>query len=307
MTASYRGQVATAFEVLAEGLAPFVDERMTSAFPDDDWILMAAAKLGKRRDVLVSLSDPHFQLEVLNRWWGPAFARSLGDETRATIAELRTARNHWAHPDEDHPFDLDYATRIHHNAEDVLRAIDSPLADRIGELAEQLRWTGIRDVARDKGLSETEAIMQQMAQVQKEYDELQSQLDEAKAQAQNASGRTRAVSRQLAELQSQYAAVAGLRDQYEELQRQLEEERRSREQVSEDTTAVRDQLAAAEMALVGLRRESDLLRDQLDGARHAIELVDPVDTAVGRRWIWLVTALVLMLGVLIVVAATLGR
>lgn len=305
MTASYRGQVATAFEVLAEGLAPFVDERMTRAFPDDDWILMAAAKLGKRRDVLVSLSDPHFQLEVLNRWWGPAFSRVMPEDMRGTITELRTARNHWAHPDEDHPFDLEYATRVHQNAEEVLRAIDSPLADRMGDLAEQLRWTGIRDVARDRGMSEADAIMQQMAQVQKEYDELQTQLDEAREQAQSATGRTRAVSRQLAELQSQYAAVAGLRDQYETLQRQLEEERRSREKVSEDTTGVRDQLAAAEMALVGLRREADLLRDQLDDARNAIEKIDPVETEVGRRWIWLVTVLVLMLGILIVIAATL--
>ena len=305
MTASYRGQVATAFEVLAEGLAPFVDERMSRAFPDDDWILMAAAKLGKRRDVLVSLSDPHFQLEVLNRWWGPAFSRVMPEDMRGTITELRTARNHWAHPDEDHPFDIDYATRVHQNAEEVLRAIDSPLADRMSDLAEQLRWAGIRDIARDKGMSEADAIMQQMAQVQKEYDELQTQLDEARAQAQTATGRTRAVSRQLAELQSQYAAVAGLRDQYETLQRQLEEERRSREKVSDDTTGVRDQLAAAEMALVGLRREADLLRDQLDDARGSIEKIDPVDTEVGRRWIWLVTVLVLMLGILIVIAATL--
>jgi len=306
-TASYRGQVAIAFEVLAEGLAPFVDERMSKAFPDDDWILMAAAKLGKRRDVLVSLSDPHFQLEVLNRWWGPAFARSLPEDMRATITALRTARNHWAHPDQDHPFDIEYATRVHQEAEDVLRAIDSPLADRIAELSEQLRWAGIRDVARDKGMSEADAIMQQMAQVQKEYDELQSQLDDARTQAQTATGRTRAVSRQLAELQSQYAAVAGLRDQYEELQRQLEEERRNRERVSDDTTTVRDQLAAAEMALVGLRRESNLLRDQLDQARDRIDKIDPVETEVGRRWLWLVTALVLMLAIVIIIVARFGH
>jgi len=305
MTASYRAQVAVAFEVLAEGLAPFVDEHMTKAFPDEDWILMAASKLGKRRDVLVSLSDPHFQLEVLNRWWGPAFSRALSNDARASIGELRTARNHWAHPDEDHPLDLEYATRVYHQAEDVLRAVGSPLADRVGQLAEDLRWAGIRDVARSQGMSETEAIMQQMATVQKEYDELRTQLDEARDQAQSATGRSRAVSRQLAELQSQYAAVAGLRDQYEELQRQLEDERNSHELVSEDTTVVRDQLAAAEMALVNLRRESDTLRDQLSEARDRVERIDPVETEVGRRWIWLVTALVVMLGVLIIVAATL--
>ena len=128
---------------------------------------------------------------------------------------------------------------------------------------------------------------------------------DAREQAQSATGRSRAVSRQLAELQSQYAAVAGLRDQYEELQRQLEEERSSRERVSEDTTVVRDQLAAAEMALVNLRRESDLLRDQLGEARYRVEHLDPLETEAGRRWIWLVTALIIMLGVLIAVGASL--
>lgn len=305
MTASYRGQVATAFEVLAEGLAPFVDERMSKAFPDEDWILMAASKLGKRRDVLVSLSDPHFQLEVLNRWWGPAFSRSLPEDMRATITELRTARNHWAHPDEDHPFDIEYATRVYQNAEDVLRAINSPLADRLSDQAENLRWTGIRDLARERGMSEAEAMMGQLNDLQKEYDELQAQLDDARDQAQSATGRTRAVSRQLAELQSQYAAVAGLRDQYEALQRQLEEERLNRERVSDDTTSVRDQLAAAEMALVGLRRESDLLRDQLGDARNSIEKIDPVETEAGRRWLVLFIAVVIMLGIVIVIAARL--
>jgi hypothetical protein len=301
---SYRAQVAVAFEILAEGLAPFLDEHMTRAYPDDDWVLIAATKLGKRRDVLVSMSDPHFQLEVMNRWWGPAFSRDLPPDTRAAIGELRTARNHWAHPDPDHPFDLDYATRAHHLVEDVLRAIDSPLAAQAADASEQLRWAGIRDRARERGVSESEMLLHQMAEVQQEYDELQSQLDDARAQAQSASGRTRAVARQLAELQSQYAAVAGLRDQYEELQRQLEEERASRERVSEDTTAVRDQLVNATRALTALRGESELLRTELDDARARVDTLDPVETEVGRRWMWLVAGLVSMLGILLAVTAT---
>ena len=298
MSTSYRAQVATAFEVLAEGLAPFVDARMAAAFPGDDWILLAAQKLGKRRDVLVSLSDPHFQLEVMNRWWGPVFAPVLPDELRQTVTDLRTARNHWAHPDEDHPFDLDYATRVHANAEDILRAIDSPEADRIAELAEQLRWAGVRDVAREEGLTETDALMQQLSELQKQHAELHDQLTEARQVAQSASGRTRAVSRQLAELQSQYAAVAGLRDQYRELQRRLSQGNPSESSAAE----LEEQLAAAEMALVGWQGESDLLRSQLAEARRSIAHIDPVETEVGRRWIWLVTALVLTLGILVVVA-----
>lgn len=307
VTTSYRAQVAVAFEVLAEGLAPFVDSHMSATFPGEDWILMAATKLGKRRDVLVSLSDPHFQLEVINRWWGPAFAASLPDDIRPVITDLRTARNHWAHPDEDHPFDIDYATRVHQAAEEVLRAIDSPQAERMNELLEQLRWDNVRDVARGQGMSEADALMSQLGALQSEYDDLRQQLDEARNDAQSATGRTRAVARQLAELQSQYAAVAGLRDQYRLLQRQLEEERNSREHTSQDTSAVRDQLASTEMALVGLQRESMTLREQLSDARQSIALVDPVETEAGRRWIWLVSALVVVLGLLVIVAYYVGR
>lgn len=304
MSASYRAQVAVAFEILAEGLAPFVDDRMSAAFPDEDWILTAATKLGKRRDVLVSLSDPHFQLEVLNRWWGPVFAAVVPDDARAAVGELRTARNHWAHPDEDHPLDLDYAERVHHLVEDLLRVVDSPLAERAAEAAEELRWTGIRAVARERGLSEAEAILQQLRTVQQAHDELQAQLDEARAQAQSASGRSRAVSRQLAELQSQYAAVAGLRDRYEELQRQLREERRNREQVSDDTSAVRDQLATTESALEALREEAGALRRQLVFARTVVETLDPAATEVGRRWMWVVAGLISVMGILLAVTAT---
>jgi chromosome segregation ATPase len=112
------------------------------------------------------------------------------------------------------------------------------------------------------------------------------------------------VARQLAELQSQYAAVAGLREQYEELQRQLEEERANREQVSDDTTAVRQQLTTTTGALVALRGESELLRSELDAARARIDTIDPVETEVGRRWMWLVASLVSMLGILLAVTAT---
>lgn len=307
MTVSYRAQVAVAFEVLAEGLAPVVDERMSATYPDDDWILLAAAKLGKRRDVLVSLSDPHFQLEVINRWYGPAFADVLPGELRDGITDLRTARNYWAHPDPDHPIDADYAQQVLGTAEDVLRAVGAPQADRMAELLEDLRWDRVREEARDRGDSEADALMGQLAELQREYGDLHAQLEQARAVAQSATGRSRAVSRQLAELQSQYAAVAGLRDEYLRLQRQLEEERAGREQVQEDTSSVRNQLSSTESALVALQRESSTLRGELARTRAEMRHVDPAQTEEGRRWIWLMTVLVLVLGILVVVAAYLPR
>jgi hypothetical protein len=307
MGTSYRAQVAVAFEILAEGLAPFVDAQMHRAYPDEDWILMAATKLGKRRDVIVSLTDPHFQLEVMNRWWGPAFSPPLTDTERATVTELRTFRNYWAHPDEDHPFDLDAASLAVQHGEDLLRAIGSDDAERMAELGVQLRWESVREVAREEGLTESEAMLQQMGQLREEHEELERQLTEAREAAQSAAGRSHAVTRQLAELQTQYAAVAGLRDQYLVLQRQLEEERAKRESVLEDTTIVRDQLDSAESAIADLQRQSLALNDQLSEARSSLATIDPVDTVVGRRWLWLVTALVLVLGILVVIAAYIPR
>jgi multidrug efflux pump subunit AcrA (membrane-fusion protein) len=257
--------------------------------------------------VLVSLSDPHFQLEVLNRWWGPAFSADLDDEQRQTITDLRTARNHWAHPDEDHPFDFDYAQRVHHDAEELLRAIGAPEADRMVELSEQLRWDSVREQARAQGMSQSDALMEQLTSMQKQYDELQAQLEDAREAAQSATGQQRAVARQLAELQSQYAAVSGLRDEYLAVRRQLEDERTTREAELEDTTTVREQLTRAEQVLVDLQSESTTLQAQLAHTRQSLRDVDPAVTETGRRWLWLVTALLICLGLLIAVAAYIPR
>jgi hypothetical protein len=303
MTVSYRAHVAVAFEVLAEGLAPFVDSRMTAAFPDEDWVLSAATKLGKRRDVLVSLSDPHFQLEVINRWWGPAFGNDLDDSLRQTITDLRTARNHWAHPDEDHPFDFDYALTVHQDAEEVLRAIGAAEADRMVELTHALRWDSVSDTARSEGRTEVEALMDQLIGLQKQFDGLNAQLDEARDVARSATGRQRAIARQLAELQSQYAAVAGLRDEYLTLRQQLQVEQAKRESVSGDTSSVHEQLDRATSALDRLQNESEALRGQLASARASLNDINLVDTPTGRRWIWMVSFLLVLLATLLAIAA----
>jgi hypothetical protein len=299
MTTSFRPQVAAAFEVLAEGLAPFVDTRMSAIDPDEDWILMAAAKLGKRRDVLVSLVDPHFQLEVINRWWGPAFSPVLPETMRPVITDLRTARNHWAHPDADHPFDLDYATRVHRWAEELLRAIGAEEADTMAEMAEALRWEHVSASARETGQPEAEVLFEELVRLEAEQESLSGQLDEARAVASSATGRSRAMSRQLAELQAQYAAVAGLRDDYLELQRQLDAERSVREAEERDTGELRDRLTRAGASSARLAAEAEVLRTELERTRLEMAELDPADTEIGRRWIWLVTALVIVLGVLI--------
>lgn len=306
MSASYRAQVGIALEVLAEGLAPFVDRRMRAHFTDQDWIVAAATRLGKREPVLASPTDPQFQLEVIVRWWGPVFAPALSKDTRDTVQELRKARNDWAHIDDSHPMDFEYARRIHLMAEDLLQEIGSPMADEISRLAEDLQRAEAREQAREQGVSETQVLVNQLTQLQSERELLATQLSEARNEAQSAAGRQRAVARQLAELQAQYAAVAGLRERYRDLQAELDETRQIGEREKEDVTTVRSQLDTAEQALEHLQQESSRLHDELEATRNQIETLDPLETTAGRRWLMLVTTLIMVLGVVIILAFVQG-
>jgi chromosome segregation ATPase len=91
------------------------------------------------------------------------------------------------------------------------------------------------------------------------------------------------------------------------LQSQLESERAKRESVLDDTTSVREQLDSADNAIAELQQQSAELNGQLHEARRTLASVNPVDTEVGRRWLWLITALILLLGMLVGIAALLPR
>jgi hypothetical protein len=309
MATSYRPQVSEAFEVLAEGLAPFVDARMATALGDGggDWVLEAATKLGKRPDVLVSLADPHFQLEVMSRWWGPAFAPVLAPSARELVQELRTARNHWAHPDPDHPFDVEYALRVHQEVEELLREVGAPEAESTAALAHALRWSSVRDSAAAAGRPEHQVLLDEVVRLEEQQRVLTAQLEQARAEVTTAAGRSRAVARQLAELQTQYAAVAGLRDDYAALQRQLEAERVAHEAEARDTTDLHRRLDRTGEASRRLEGEAEALRLELERTRSRLDHVDPLATEAGRRWIWLMASLIVLLAVLIgLLGAALG-
>jgi hypothetical protein len=298
MSKSYRPEVGAALEVLAAGLAPFVDREMRRHYTDEDWIVTAATKLGKREPVLVSPTDPQFQLEVLVRWWGPVFSSVLSRDTRATVQALRRARNDWAHIDDTHPIDFEYARRIHSLTEDILQEIGSNGADEIARLSDNLQRGAARSAAEDRGISETEVFVEELRELQLEREQLKSQVGEAQEKAKSATGHERAVSRQLAELQAQYASAAGLRERYIELEEQL---RRAGEE-NEDAGELLDQLESAEVAVSELRAESSRLHGELDLARDALVSIDPADTRIGQRWLMLVAALVMVLGLIILAA-----
>ena len=147
-----------------------------------------------------------------------------------------------------------------------------------------------------------------MAELQAERAELQERLDEAKEEAASATGRQRAVARQLAELQTQYAAVADLRSRYVSLQRQLHDleassgEGRTTITLAEHARAHADEDTDA--ALAGLTDESSELRRKLAEARAALETVNPAETPEGQRWMWLIAGLLVSLSIVITLVAT---
>ena len=285
---SYRARMGDVFELLAEGLALYVDRRMAVHLDGPgDWILTAASKLGKRPDVVVSVSDPQFQLEVMSRFWGPVFSADLAPSSRALVSGLLSARNHWAHIDDEHPIGFDDVQRAQAMVTELLTDVGEPLVDRMVRLEDELRRESVRVVAEAEGLDEHGALLARLAELQGEREDLQAQLASARATATSQSGRTRAVARQLADLQSQYAAVAGLSDKYESLQRELEEVRHE-----DDAQRERD-LRSARDAMAMLQQESETLHRLLAQARADIE--DPISTEVGQRWMWLVASLLVAL------------
>ena len=297
MLGGYRAQVGMAFEAIAEGLAPYVDKRMAAYLEGDDWILVASTKLGKRPDIAVSLTDPQFQLEVITRFWGPVFAKDLAPELREVVRELLQARNHWAHMSDTQPMDLPYAERVHDLARDLLEGVGSPLAVQVDDLLDRLRWDAIHLVAEAEDIDDHTALMMRLGQLEDDRAELTRQLDAARDAADSQSGRTRAVARQLAELQTQYAAVAGLKERYERLQVQLEAAAGTG-----DPERVVAQLEHARKAAVALKVESSSLHSQLAEARALLN--DPVGTAAGQRVIWLMAALLATLSMVMVLVTT---
>src|SRR5690606_6441186 len=234
------------------------------------------------------------------------FAPVLSKDTRDTVQELRQARNDWAHMTDRQPMDFEYARRVHLLAEDLLQEIGSPMADELARATEALHRRDIREQARERGVSETDVLVNQLTDLQQEREQLAAQLRDARAEARTASGRQRAVARQLAELQAQYAAVAGLRERYRELQAELDETRQAGEREQADVSAVRHQLQTAEQALADLQAESARLHDELEHARRQLTTIDPIETEAGRRWVMLVTGLVMVLGLVIILAFVQG-
>lgn len=291
--ASFRSNMVAAFEVLADGLAPFVDVQMSGHYKDD-WIMEVASKIKRSSTMPVSAADPQFQLDVMARFWGPVFAPVLEERHRETIKELKAARNEWAHFDGD-VVTVDRAEQVCDWARELLVAIDSPEVPRLTRVEADLRFGAARAQALSSGTDKRSAeaeLADQFRELRAERAQLREALAEAQSDLDDERGRQAATARQLALVQQRYAAVAEMTERLEALR-----------DVADHAGLAPD--ADTEAELIRLEQEATALRGQLSELRAA-GADDLASTPAGRRWLLLTTTLLLSLVLLALVIAGAG-
>lgn len=152
MALSNRDRVGRAFELLAAGLAPYVDRRMRSRSPyKERWFAEWRAR--ERGDA--ELHDPALLLKVMADSWDIAFRDELRRADRNVVFELRDVRNRWAHNDS---FTFDDTYRALDSIERLLTAIDASEAADAGNAKDELMRLRYEAEAR-KGQPKTAAVV----------------------------------------------------------------------------------------------------------------------------------------------------
>jgi predicted AAA+ superfamily ATPase len=127
MAMSNRDRVGRGLEILAAGLGPFVDERMSAAVTDgrdwvETWAERDAAKpgaTGRGAARRFSKTDPRFLLQMLTEE-RRAFGNHLSRGEQSFASELRETGNKWAHGD---AFSIDDTYRALDTMERLLSAV----------------------------------------------------------------------------------------------------------------------------------------------------------------------------------------
>jgi len=123
MAVSNRDRVQKAFELLSDGLEPFVDQKMGAAAPDGDWIALIEARDEQKNGIRKTYErqDPAVLLRCITDDWR-VFARSLSRAQQSFATELRETRNRWAHNEK---FTADDTYRALDTIERLLQAVGS--------------------------------------------------------------------------------------------------------------------------------------------------------------------------------------
>jgi predicted AAA+ superfamily ATPase len=110
-------RVQRAMELVAEGLGPFVDQRLTQRLGDKwrDFVDDGRRSAGSHQDA-------YFLLKAMIRLWRDGFADTLGHAERSWVGELLDVRNRWAH---NEAFTSDQTHRALDTAQLLLNAVSA--------------------------------------------------------------------------------------------------------------------------------------------------------------------------------------
>jgi len=138
MAVTNQERIATALNLLKEGLQPYVERELKAQYKDR-WLEFA------RQNVKgVSLSsngetvhwDASAILVVMRNEWQNVFKQRLGQAERSYVGELIEVRNAWAH---QQPFSSDDTDRALDTAARMLAAVSAPQAREVEQMKRELR------------------------------------------------------------------------------------------------------------------------------------------------------------------------
>ena len=139
MSLSNYERVGKAVQLLAEGLAPFVDRECRAKF-GDDWPVVVQQRMDTRGGEgiprRVNPADAQFLLKVMWAEWRTIFGKNLSRSDRNYVSELQGVRNDWAH---NNTFSIDDALRALDTAQRLLgSAAAGAQANEVGKLHQDL-------------------------------------------------------------------------------------------------------------------------------------------------------------------------
>ncbi len=215
--------LAEAFETLALALGPFIDGRMTEYFPDEgSWTEAAANRMGRPAEH--GATDPLFQLLVLRRFWGPAFAEFFGEDLRPLIGQIIEARNFWAHF--NLPDDTAYLDRILLGIERLVAPVEPDATSGLRRLRTRLKnpVASASDLAPAEQI-DTDALQNQLDESERVFGELQEEFSEVARQLEISRKAAAGRQHRISVIEEQLSAIHGRSDI---LQTYLEQERDTR-------------------------------------------------------------------------------
>jgi hypothetical protein len=124
-----KGTISSGLQILASGLAPYVDEMLCRSL-GDDW------QRDPRMTQVINSADPKqwdAQVVLVLMWdhWNQVFRHDLGFVERSLVSELREFRNRWAHQKQ---VSLRDVYRCIDSIERLLRSTNCDAAEQADEL-----------------------------------------------------------------------------------------------------------------------------------------------------------------------------